>query len=167
MSVRRSTLNASLSLALLSLVVATFAPLAYSASSPNPANRIVKAVNESDLVQLSGNTHHLALPEFDRGLVADSLRMDHLYVVLSRSPKQEAALGQLAAELQNRHSANYHKWLTAEELGKKFGPTQEDVQAVVRWLTSHGLQVNLVHKSGMTIDVSGTAGQVSEAFHPE
>jgi subtilase family serine protease len=32
---------------------------------------------------------------------------------------------------------------------------------------SHGLEVNLVHQSGMTIDVSGTAGQVSDAFHTE
>jgi subtilase family serine protease len=167
MSVRRSSLNASFSLALLLLVVATFASPAHSASLPNPTNRIVNAVNESDLVQLSGNTHHLALPKFDQGLVADSLRMDHLYVVLSRSPEQEAALEQLSAQLQNRRSANYHKWLTAEELGRKFGPTEEDIQAVVRWLTSHGLQVNLVHKSGMTIDVSGTARQVSDAFHTE
>ncbi|MGA7931084.1 MAG: protease pro-enzyme activation domain-containing protein [Candidatus Sulfotelmatobacter sp.] len=73
----------------------------------------------------------------------------------------------LAAELQNPHSVNSHKWLTAEELGKKFGPAQEDIDAVVSWLSSHGLQVNLVHKSGMTIDVSGTAGQVGEAFHTQ
>jgi subtilase family serine protease len=167
MFVRRSTLNGSLPAVLLLLVVSILAPLAYSAPLSNPANRIVTPVNESDLVQLTGNTHRLALAKFDRGLVADSLRMDHLYVVLSRTPKQEEALDQLAASLQNPHSANYHKWLTAEELGKKFGPTQEDIQTVVRWLTSHGLQVNLVHKSGMTIDVSGTAEQVSEAFHTE
>src|ERR1035438_6336391 len=105
MFVRRSTLNGSLPAVLLLLVVSILAPLAYSAPLSNPANRIVTPVNESDLVQLTGNTHRLALAKFDRGLVADSLRMDHLYVVLSRTPKQEEALDQLAASLQNPHSA--------------------------------------------------------------
>ena len=61
----------------------------------------------------------------------------------------------------------YHQWLTADQLGAKFGPSQSDIGTVVSWLTSHGLQVNLVHKSGMTIDVSGTAGQMSKAFNTE
>jgi subtilase family serine protease len=152
---------------LLLLAVGTLLPAASNAQSSNPANRIVTAVNESDLVQLTGNTHPLALQTFDQGPVADSLRMEHMFVVLRRSPAQEQALQRLAAEFQNPHSANYHKWLTADQLGGKFGPVQEDIDAVVRWLTSHGLHVNLVHKSGMTIDISGTAGQVSEAFHTE
>jgi subtilase family serine protease len=149
------------------LVLTTLAPLAYSASSSNPANRIVAPVNESELVQLPGTTHPLALAKYDQGLVADSLRLDHIFVVLQRAPQQEQALEQLAAALQNPHSASYHKWLTADQLGKTYGPTQEDIQTVVSWLRSHGLQVNLVHKSGMAIDVSGTAGQISEAFHTE
>ena len=159
MRMRRDVLNASVSAFLLFLMVGTSA-------AANPADRIVTSVNESDLVQLGG-THRLALAKYDQGPVADSLRMDHMFVVLQRSPEQEQAVERLAAELQDPHSANYHKWLTAEELGKKFGPAPEDIEAVVSWLSSHGLQVNLVHKSGMTIDVSGTAGQVGEAFHTE
>ena len=163
MSTRRYTLN-GLILPLLLLLVTAEAPLAYGASS---SNRIVSAVNESDLVQLNGSTHPLALPKYDQGLVADGFRMEHMFVVLRRSPEQEQALQQLAAALQNPHSASYHKWLNADQLGKAFGPSQQDIEAVVKWLESHGLQVNLVHKSGMTIDVSGTAGQVSDAFHTE
>jgi len=159
MRMRRDVLNASVFAFLLFLMVGTSA-------AANPADRIVTSVNESDLVQLGG-THRLALAKYDQGRVADSLRMDHMFVVLQRSPEQEQAVERLAAELQDPHSANYHKWLTAEELGKKFGPAPEDIEAVVSWLSSHGLQVNLVHKSGMTIDVSGTAGQVGEAFHTE
>jgi subtilase family serine protease len=163
---RRDVLNASVFAVLLFLIVSASAPVAYSAAPSNPADRIVTSVDESDLVQLSG-THRLALPKYDQGRVADSLRMDHMFVVLQRSPGQEQALERLSAELQDPHSVNYHKWLTAEELGEKFGPAQPDIDAVVSWLSSHGLQVNLVHKSGMTIDVSGTAGQVGEAFHTE
>src|ERR1700683_1788839 len=131
---------------LLLLMVIPFVPVAYAAPS---ANQIVTTVNESDLVQLTGNVHPLASPEFDEGLVADGLRMEHMFVVLRRSPEQEQALQQLAVALQNPHSASYHKWLTADQLGKSFGPSQQDIETVVKWLESHGLQVNLVHKSGM------------------
>jgi subtilase family serine protease len=163
---RRFALTGLLFAFLLLLGASTLAPLAYGAPSTSPANQIVAPVNESELVALTGSVHPLALPKFDQGLVADGLRMDHLFVVLRRSPDQQSALQQLTAELQNPHSANYHKWLTAEKLGD-FGPSQQDIETVVRWLSSHGLEVNLVHKSGITIDVSGTAGQVSEAFHTE
>ena len=70
-------------------------------------------------------------------------------------------------ELQDPHSGKYHQWLTAEELGTKFGPAQQDIETVSQWLSSHGLQVNRVSKNGLTIDVSGTAGQVRDAFHTE
>jgi subtilase family serine protease len=137
------------------------------ANSANQTQRIVSAVNESDLVQLRGHTHPLAVPEFDEGVVADDFRMEHMFVVLQRSPQQEQALEHFAAQLHNPHSANYRKWLTAGELGERFGPAQADIDSVVHWLSSHGLQVNLVHKNRMTIDVSGTAGQVNDAFHTE
>ena len=52
-------------------------------------------------------------------------------------------------------------------MGADFGPAQQDIDAVVQWLNSHELQVNGVSKSGLTIDVSGTAGQVREAFRTE
>jgi hypothetical protein len=104
---RRRTLN-GLIVALLLLLVTAVAPVVYGASS---SNQIVSAVNESDLVQLSGSTHPLALPKYDQGLVADGLRMEHMFVVLRRSPEQEQSLQQLAAALQNPHSASYHKWL--------------------------------------------------------
>ncbi|HTV51392.1 MAG TPA: S53 family peptidase, partial [Steroidobacteraceae bacterium] len=64
-------------------------------------------------------------------------------------------------------SANYHKWLTAQQLGERFGPAQADIDTVVQWLTSHGLRVNVVHQNGLTLDVSGTAGQVRETFHTQ
>jgi len=161
----RHPLWASASTFLLILVVSGFALTLDATGSTIP--RIVAPVDESNLVQLTGNTHPRALAQFDQGPVPDSLPMEHMYVVLRRSPEQEKALEQLIAALHNPHSANYRKWLTAEELGRRFGPAPQDIDAVVSWLTSHGLHVNLVHKNGLTIDVSGTADQVRDAFHTE
>ena len=147
------------------LVAGTLTPTAYAAESALP--QITGAVNESELVQLSGSTHPLALAKFDQGPVADSLPMEHMYVVLRRSQEYESALEQQIGALHDPSSANYRQWLTADQLGREFGPSQEDIKTVVGWLSSHDLKVNLVHRSGLTIDISGTAGQVRDAFHTE
>ena len=158
----RPTLSVSVLSLLLFLRVSGFPPSAHAAAA-----RVVGAVDESDLVELKGSTHPLAVAQFDRGAVADSLAMEHMYVVLRRSPEQERAVEQLTAALHDPRSANYQRWLRAEELGRRFGPAPEDIEAVVDWLKSHGLTVNLVHQSGLTIDVSGTAAQVRDVFHTE
>lgn len=143
--------------------------LALSAGIAFPAeqSRIVDPIDETNLVRLVGSTHRLAQPQYDRGAVDDGLPMEHMYLQLQRSPEQEAALEGLMREQLDPHSSNYHAWLTAEELGKRFGPAQDDIDTVVRWLESHGFQVNLVTKNGLTIDLSGTAGRVRETFHTE
>ena len=138
------------------------APTAYAAG-----NRITAQVNESKLVQLNGSTHPMARLEFDQGSVADSLPMEHMFVLLRRSPEQESAVERLSAQQHDPQSANYRKWLSADQLGRLYGPSRDDINAVVSWLTSHGLRVNVVHKSGLVIDVSGNAAQVRDAFHTE
>lgn len=140
---------------------------ANQAGSLTAPTRITGAINESKLVQLVGNTHPLAIAKYDQGAVPDSLPMEHMFLQLRRSPEQEQALESLITELEDPHSANYHKWLTADGLGRNFGPAQQDIDTVVEWLGSHGMQVNVVHTSGLTIDVSGTAGQVRDAFHTQ
>ncbi len=137
------------------------------AGSPAVAPRIVTAVDETKMVTLAHSTHRLAVPQYDQGAVEDSMPMEHMLFQLRRSPEQEAALKQTIDELQDPHSGKYHQWLTAEEMGTKFGPAQQDIETVSQWLSLHGFQVNTVHKNGLTIDVSGTAGQVREAFHTE
>ncbi|MGC2402365.1 MAG: S53 family peptidase [Acidobacteriaceae bacterium] len=141
--------------------------LALTPAGSAAAPRIVDAVDENSLVTLPHQTHPLASPKFDRGAVEDSLPMEHMYLQLKRSAEQEAALEQQIQDLQDPHSGKYHQWLTAEQLGANYGPSQQDIDTVVSWLSSHGMTVNMVHKSGMVIDVSGTAGQINEAFHTQ
>lgn len=150
----------------LSLLVSA-QPAVSQAGSLNSSPRIVDSIDETQLVTLKGDTHPLALSRYDQGAVSDSLPMEHMYLQLKRSPDQERALENLLADLQNPQSSSYHRWLTADELGRDYGPAQQDIDTVVNWLGSHGMQVNGVSKSGLTIDVSGTASQVRDAFHTE
>lgn len=154
------------------LYASTFLPVVlligiFANAADNATPRITGPIDESALVQLTGNTHPLAIPRFDQGPVPDNLPMTHMYVVLRRSPEQETSLEQRIAALHNPGSANYRQWLSADQLGYEFGPAPQDIATVARWLSMHGLQVNAVHKAGLTIDVSGTASQVRDAFHTE
>lgn len=136
------------------------------AGSPSIAARVEK-VDENELVPLAGNTHPLARSEFDQGAVSDDLPLEHMFLLLQRSPRQEQALERLMAEQQDPHSPNYHHWLTAEQLGRNFGPARQDIAAVVSWLESHGVRVNRVYPSAMVVDISATAGQVRDTLHTE
>jgi hypothetical protein len=87
-----------------------------------------------------------------------------MLLVLKRSPDQEHGLRKLLDDQQDKASPNYHKWLTPEQYGKQFGPSDSDLQAITSWLQSHGFQVGST-KGRTVLEFSGTAGQVQEAFH--
>ena len=80
-------------------------------------------------------------------------------------PAQQAALDQLATEQVDRSSPNFHHWVTAQEFGEKYGPAQQDIDVITKWLQRHGFQVNNVAAGRTTIDFSGTVAQVQTAFH--
>jgi subtilase family serine protease len=116
---------------------------------------------------LSGNTPGGANAQNDRGRVPDAFAMDHMLLQLRRSPERELALTNLIDRLHDSTSPDFHKWLTAAELGRMYGPAPADIDRVTAWLRSSGFTVNTVYPSGMAIDFSGTAGVVSTALHTE
>lgn len=136
------------------------APVAPAAPRP----LITSAVDEAQLTPLRGNTHPLARAEFDLGTAPASLPLQRMLLVLKRSPEQEAALGRLMDEQQDKKSPNYHKWLTPEQFGGQFGPTDADIQIIKSWLRSHGFEVKST-KGRTVLEFSGSASQVQEAFH--
>jgi subtilase family serine protease len=132
--------------------------------SPTPRPLIMQSVDESQLTTLKGNTHPLARPEFDLGTAPASLPMKRMLLVLKRSPDQEAALRKLLDDQQDKASPNYHQWLTPEQFGKQFGPTDSDIQTITEWLQSHGFEVGAT-KGRTVLEFSGSASQLQEAFH--
>jgi subtilase family serine protease len=128
---------------------------------------ITKKIDETKLFKLTGNVRPEATSRNDRGAVGDSTQLHHVQLLLHRPADSEAALSAYMDRLQTPGNPDYHNWLTAEQLGAKYGPSSADIDTVTRWLQSHGFQVGGVSPSGMRIDFSGTAGQVIEAFKTE
>ncbi len=128
-------------------------------------SRISAAIDNTKLTTLHGNVHPMARAEYDRGAAPSSLPMEHMLLVLTRSAAQQGALETLLARQQDRSSPNYHQWLTPEQFGEQFGPSDQDIQKITAWLQSQGFQVNEVSKGRTAIDFSGNAGQVQQSFH--
>jgi len=153
-------------------IVLSLAALLLTLSVPGSAEQppvvaplIVQRVDETQRTVLQGNTHPLARPQYDRGVAPPDLPMNRMLLVLKRSAAQERALLSLLDDQQDKGSPNYHKWLTPENFGKQFGPADQDIQTVTKWLQSHGFQIGHVAKGKNIIEFSGVASQVQEAFH--
>ena len=138
-----------------------------AAQTTNIPARITQAVDENNLVELQGNVHPLARPEFDQGPVADVQPLKRMLLLLQRSQDQDVALRQLIDEQQSRASTNYHAWLTPEEFGKQFGVADTDIQTVTQWLTSRGFTDINVGPGRTVIEFSGNVAQVRNAFHTQ
>ncbi len=152
---------------LLLAVVLLFTGAAVNAQKSQVRSRVTAAVDETRTVKVQGNVHPMARSEFDRGALGDSTPMTRMLILLQRSTDQEQALRQVMEDQQTKSSANYHKWLTPTEFGLAFGPSDADVQAVTDWLVRAGFQVAKVSQGRTTIEFSGTAGQVRNAFQTE
>jgi subtilase family serine protease len=126
---------------------------------------IREAIDETRLQRLAGNTRPEVRTAADSGAVADTLAMDHMLLQLQRSSAQEQAAQIFVRQLHDPQSPNFHKWITAAQYAQSFGLAQQDIDTVTAWLQSHGFTVNAVYPNGLTIDFSGTAGQVARAFH--
>jgi len=134
------------------------------AQSSNTAPRITSYVDESVLTPLKGNVPRLARAEFDQGEADAATQLTHMRLVLSRSAAQQSALDNYLAQLQDKSSPNYHKWLTPQQFGQLYGPADSDIAALVAWLESHGFQVEPISAGRTNIAFSGSVSQVEAAF---
>ena len=155
----------SLSLSLFALFTLSCTLTVTASAQSNAAPRIVQRVDDSQLTVLRGNVHPMAQAKFDQGAAPDSLPMRRMMLVLQRSPQMDHSLITLLDAQQDKNSPSYHQWLTPDQFGQQFGPSDSDVQTVTAWLQLHGFQVTRVSRGRTIIEFDGTAGQVQQAFH--
>ena len=91
--------------------------------------------------------------------------MHDVTILFQPSSEQQAALDRLLTDQQNPSSPQFHKWLTPEEFGNRFGVSAGDQSKVVAWLNSEGLTVGQMGRGRNWVSFSGTAAQVSNALH--
>jgi len=131
-----------------------------------PAVRIQNDINNSDMTTLKGS-RVLAPQERDAGRMPSDTKLTGVSMVFSRSASQQAALEQLLAAQQDPDSPQFHRWLTPEQFGARFGMARADIEKVQSWLEQQGLTIERVARSQNTIRFSGTVGQLEQAFRTE
>ena len=86
-------------------------------------------------------------------------------IVLVLPHQNEAALGSFLKDLYDPSSSSYRKFLTVEEFTSRFGPSQQDYDAVVSFAKTHGLAVVGTSVNRMNVDVTGPVAGIESALH--
>jgi hypothetical protein len=127
----------------------------------------LQSINEKDRVALPDNVHPLAKREFEIRRADLDLPMERMILMLAQRPGAQAQLDRHLAAQHDPTSPQYHRWLTPEQFGARFGLRDADLALVTNWLQSHGFTIDEVAKGRGWINFSGTVAQVERAFATE
>ena len=89
-----------------------------------------------------------------------SLRLD---IVLPL--RDQAGLENFLQELYDPSSPSYRHFLTVQEFTARFGPSQEDYDAVIRFAKANGFTVVGGSRDGMDVQLEGSVATIETAFH--
>ncbi|HXN98312.1 MAG TPA: protease pro-enzyme activation domain-containing protein [Candidatus Acidoferrales bacterium] len=87
----------------------------------------------------------------------------HLNIVLPL--RNQSELDNFLRQLSDPTSGMYRRFLTVPEFTEKFGPTQADYDAVVRFAKANGFTVVGGSRDGMDVQIVGPVSAVEKAFH--
>ena len=87
----------------------------------------------------------------------------HLNIVLKL--RDQAGLDAFLKDLYDPTSPSYRHFLTVPEFTERFGPTQADYDAVVRFAKANGFTVTGGSRDGMDLQIAGPVSAVESAFH--
>ncbi len=79
--------------------------------------------------------------------------------------RNESQLNQVLQQLYDPRSPSYHQFLSVKEFTERFGPTQDDYDAVISFAQSNGLTVKGTAANRRIVDVTGPVAHIEAAFH--
>jgi subtilase family serine protease len=79
--------------------------------------------------------------------------------------RNQADLNNLLQELYDPSSPSYRHFLTVPEFTARFGPSQEDYDAVIRYAKTNGFVVVGGSRDGMDVQIEGSVASIETAFH--
>jgi uncharacterized membrane protein len=79
--------------------------------------------------------------------------------------RNQGELDTLLQQLADPTSPNYRQYLTPDQFAERFGPSEQDYQALAGFMQAHGLEVTATHPNRMILDVSGTVADIESTLH--
>lgn len=135
-----------------------------SAQAGPQTRALPSSIDDHHIVEIKGYIPALARAEYDQGSVPSSFPLNYITLLFKPSLQQRQQLQKLLLEQKDPKSRNYHRWLTPEEYGQRFGVASEDLDTVQSWLESNGFQIIRRARARNWIAFSGTAAQVERTF---
>jgi subtilase family serine protease len=86
-------------------------------------------------------------------------------LVLVLPLRNQAELENFLQDVYNPLTTSYRHFLSVEEFTARFGPTQQDYDAVIDFAKTHGLTVVGTSPNRLNVDVTGTVANIEKAFH--
>jgi subtilase family serine protease len=86
-------------------------------------------------------------------------------LVLVLPPRNQADLDQLLKDLYDPSSPSYRQFLSVDEFAARFGPTQQDYNALVDFAQKNGFTVVATSRNRLNLDVVGSVTNIQRAFH--
>jgi subtilase family serine protease len=140
---------------------------ALAAAQTGPSDRIAGKIDSRVRAPLVQGIHHLAQPSYDQGPVAGDFQLERITLQFKLSAAQQQDLDQLLQQLSDPASPNFHRWLTPEQFGERFGASANDLNKLRAWLEGSGLKVEEIPAGRTRVICSGTAAAVAAALQTE
>ncbi|HEX4224551.1 MAG TPA: protease pro-enzyme activation domain-containing protein [Pseudonocardiaceae bacterium] len=122
---------------------------------------LAQAQAAQPLIAVPGSASPGATAHRDSAVAANQ----QVTVGVSLTLRDAAGLAAFDTAVSTPGNAEYGHYLTAAQFAAKYSPTQAQVNQVQQYLTAAGLKVTGVTGNRQVVDASGTASQVSSAFH--
>lgn len=103
---------------------------------------------------------HLHLQQTGRLAATNELRL-----AIGLPLRDRAGLENFVAQVSDPASPNFRHYITREELTARFGPTEQDYEAVKNFARTNGFAVAVMHDNRLLLDVTGPVAAVEKAFH--
>jgi len=128
---------------------------------------VLAAVCFASQIAYGGRLSDTHVPAAARELPAlgDLPAHDRVPLAIGLPLRDPAGLDAFIRDVSDPASPNFRRYLTPEEFTERFGPSQEEYQAVVNFAEAHGLTVTELHPNRLVVDVDGSVADVEQTFH--
>jgi len=79
--------------------------------------------------------------------------------------RNQEGLTKLLQQIYDPSSPQYRHYLTPEQFTEKFGPTEQDYQAVMDFAKRNGFRITATHPNRLLLDVDASVADIEKAFH--
>jgi subtilase family serine protease len=116
---------------------------------------------EPDRVMLPGHVPAVVARLTPKGRLAAT---NQLWLAIGLPLRDAAGLDTFLAQVYDPANPKFRQFLTPEEFTEKFGPTEQDYEAVIKFAEARGLTVAGMYPNRLVLDVEGSVSNIEHVF---